>query len=100
MLCAKRVENGFLHTLGIISVILHAIHTCAENAADLPEHRFLAAIFLTVTSRVFCAVMMTMTMSTCYRVVGVMVSLHNVVLASFVAQVKSVMFYDLSVSGS
>ena len=35
MLCAKRVENGFLHTLGIISVILHAIHTCAENAADL-----------------------------------------------------------------
>ena len=27
VLCAKRVENGFLHTLGIISVILHAIHT-------------------------------------------------------------------------
>ena len=103
VLCAKRVENGFLHTLGIISVILHAIHTCAENSADLPEHRFLAAIFLTVTSRVFCAVMMTMTMSTCFyrnRVVGVMASLHNVVLASFVAQVKSVMFYDLSVSGS
>ena len=27
VLCAKRVENGFLHTLGITSVILHAIHT-------------------------------------------------------------------------
>ena len=27
VLGAKRVENGFLHTLGIISVILHAIHT-------------------------------------------------------------------------
>ena len=24
---SARVENGFLHTLGIISVILHAIHT-------------------------------------------------------------------------
>ena len=27
LLCAKRGENGFLHTLGIFSVILHAIHT-------------------------------------------------------------------------
>ena len=27
VLCAKRGENGLLHTLGIISVILHAIHT-------------------------------------------------------------------------
>ena len=27
VLCAKRVENGFLHTFGIISVILHPIHT-------------------------------------------------------------------------
>ena len=34
------------------------------------------------------------------RAVGVMASLHSVILASFVAQVKSVMFYDLSVSGA
>ena len=27
VLCTKRVENGFLHNLGIIAVILHAIHT-------------------------------------------------------------------------
>ena len=27
VLCAKRGENGLLHTLGIMSVILHAIHT-------------------------------------------------------------------------
>ena len=27
VLCAKRAENGFFHTLGIISVILHALHT-------------------------------------------------------------------------
>ena len=56
-----------------------------------------------MTSRVFCAVVMTMTMSTCFKSrVGVMApaSLYSVVLASFVAQVKGVMFYDLSVSGA
>ena len=56
-----------------------------------------------MTSRVFCAVVMTMTMSMCfYRKsrVGVMASLHSVVLASFIAQVKSVMFYDFFVSGA
>ena len=75
----------------------------AENAADLPEHRILAAIFLTDD--------ITRVLHSCddddnehvllsNRAVGVMASLHNVVFASFVAQVKSVVFYDLSVSGS